>query len=52
MCLPISVLTKGQISGGCCGVCRLWPHLGALLVLCAGLVWNFARRFISEKVKD
>lgn len=42
MCVPISVITKGRISG-CQGVCRLWPHIGALIILCAGLVWNFMR---------
>jgi len=48
MCVPISVLTKGKISG-CTGVCGLWPHISALTVLCAGLVWNFARGGSSRK---
>jgi len=42
MCVPISVLTKGRISG-CTGACVLWPHISALAVLGAGLVWNFFR---------
>ena len=40
MCLPISIFTKGRISG-CHGVCRLLPHIGALIGLCAALVWNY-----------
>ncbi len=48
MCVPISVLTKGKISG-CTGVCGLWPHISALVVLCAGLVWNFVRGGFSRK---
>jgi hypothetical protein len=42
MCVPISVLTKGKISG-CTGICGLWPHIGALVLLSAGLAWNFFR---------
>ena len=42
MCVPISVLTKGRISG-CTGACGLWPHISALAVLGAGLAWNFFR---------
>jgi hypothetical protein len=48
MCVPISVLTKGRISG-CTGLCGLWTHIGALTVLCAGLVWNFVRGGFSRK---
>ncbi len=48
MCVPISVLTKGRISG-CTGLCGLWTHIGALTVLCAGLVWNFVREGFSRK---
>ena len=50
MCVPISVLTKGKISG-CTGACGLWPHISALTVLCAALVWNFARGGSSRKEK-
>lgn len=48
MCLPINVLTKGKISG-CTGLCGLWPHIGTLVALCGGLVWNFARGRSSRK---
>ena len=48
MCVPISVLTKGKISG-CTGVCGLWPHISALMVLGGGLVWNFAHGKSSMK---
>ena len=51
MCLPVSVLTQGRVSG-CHGVCNMWPYIGALVTLSAGMVWNFketARRFISRK---
>ena len=48
MCVPISVLTKGKISG-CTGLCGLWPHISVLVVLCAGLVWNFARGGFSRE---
>ena len=51
MCVPISVLTKGKVSG-CIGVCGLWPHISALAVLCAGLVWNFMRSGSSRKEGD
>jgi hypothetical protein len=42
MCVPISILTKGQISG-CQGLCTLWPQAGAVAALGAGLVWNMTR---------
>jgi hypothetical protein len=48
MCVPISVLTKGRISG-CVGLCGLWPHISALVVLCTGLVWNFVRGGFARK---
>ena len=48
MCVPISVLTKGKISG-CTGICGLWPHIGDLVVLGTGLVWNFARGGSTKK---
>jgi hypothetical protein len=48
MCLPISVLTQGRISG-CHGVCNLWPYISAIVVLCAGLVWNFVRGGFRRK---
>ena len=48
MCVPISVLTNGKTSG-CIGVCNLWPHISAIVVLCAGLVWNFVRGGFSRK---
>ena len=50
MCAPISVLTKGRISG-CTGACGLWPHISALVALFAGLVWNFGRGRLSKKDK-
>lgn len=40
MCLPISVLTQGRVSG-CSGSCNLWPYIGALAALLAGMAWNF-----------
>lgn len=51
MCLPISVLTQGRVSG-CNGSCNLWPHTCALVVLLAGMAWNYKeaiRRFIFGK---
>ena len=48
MCLPISVLTKGRVSG-CLGVCNLWPYVGAIAALCAGMVWNFVRGGFRRK---
>jgi hypothetical protein len=48
MCVPISVLTKGKISG-CVGLCGLWLHISALVVLGAGLVWNFVRGGFAGK---
>ena len=48
MCLPISVLTQGRVSG-CLGVCNLWPYISALAVLCGGMVWNFVRGGFSRK---
>jgi hypothetical protein len=50
MCVPISVLTKGRISG-CTGLCTMWLHIGTLVVLCAGLVWNFVRGRSTQKDK-
>ena len=53
MCLPVSVLTQGRVTG-CSGVCNLWPYIGGLAALFAGMVWNFretTRRFISRKVQ-
>ena len=40
MCVPVSVITGGQVSG-CQGICRLWPHISALVGLCGGLMLNF-----------
>ena len=40
MCVPISVVTEGKVSG-CHGVCRILPHLGALVALGGALIWNY-----------
>ena len=51
MCLPISVLTKGRVTG-CSGICNLWPYIVSLAALFAGIIWNFretARRFFFRK---
>lgn len=48
MCVPISVLTKGRISG-CTGLCGLWYYISAFTVLGGGLVWNFVRGGFSRK---
>lgn len=48
MCVPISVLTKGRISG-CTGLCGLWSYISAFAVLGTGLVWNFVRGGFSSK---
>lgn len=51
MCIPISVLTQGRITG-CSGACNLWPYIGTLGTLSAGMVWSFkktVRRFIFRK---
>lgn len=42
MCVPVSILTKGQISG-CQGLCTMWPQVGTLVALSAGLIWNITR---------
>ncbi len=42
MCVPISVLTKGRVSG-CQGLCTLWTQAGAIVALGSGLAWNIAR---------
>ncbi|MCK4533185.1 hypothetical protein KAU39_05310 [bacterium] len=49
MCVPISVVTEGKVSG-CHGVCRILPHLGALVTLGVALIWNY-RFFGLNKLK-
>ena len=53
MCVPISVLTTGTPSGGCLGICRVWPQIIGLLITVGVLIWNFTRfrgkKMISEK---
>ena len=51
MCVPVSVVTGGNVSG-CQGICNLWPQTSGVIALCAGLVWNFTRGFTSRKGKD
>jgi len=51
MCVPVSVVTGGNVSG-CQGICNLWPHISGLVVLCTGVVWNFTRGFVSPKEKN
>jgi len=51
MCVPVSVVTGGEVSG-CQGICNLWPHVSGLVVIGAGLVWNFTRGFTSRETKD
>jgi hypothetical protein len=43
MCVPISVLTTGTLSGGCQGICRFWPQIIGLIVVTGVLIWNFTR---------
>jgi len=45
MCVPVSVVTGGSVSG-CQGICNIWPQISGMVILCAGLVWNFTRGFI------
>ncbi|BBO81952.1 hypothetical protein DSCO28_25180 [Desulfosarcina ovata subsp. sediminis] len=51
MCVPVSVATAGKVSG-CQGLCSLWPQISALVVLGAGLVWNFTWGFGSRESKE
>jgi len=41
MCVPVSVVTGGTVSG-CTGICRVWPQIGGLV----------ARRSILRKASD
>ncbi|MCD6272586.1 MAG: hypothetical protein J7K30_07005 [Deltaproteobacteria bacterium] len=47
MCVPVSVITGGTVSG-CQGICSIWPQISGIVVLCGGLVWNFTRGFIVQ----
>ena len=47
MCVPISVVTGGKISG-CQGICSLWPHISGLVVLSAGLILTFCSNLFSR----
>ena len=49
MCVPISVVTEGKVSG-CHGICRILPHLGALVALGVALIWNY-RFFGLDKLR-
>ena len=49
MCAPVSVATHGA-SGGCVGICQVWPQVIGLVALGGVLVWNF-RRPISKLLK-
>ncbi len=53
MCVPISVLTTGTPSGGCLGICRIWPQIIGLIATAGVLIWNFTRsmgkKLTSEK---
>jgi hypothetical protein len=40
MCVPVSVVTGGTVSG-CTGICRVWPQIAGLVALVGLLVWNF-----------
>jgi hypothetical protein len=48
MCVPISVLTTGTPSGGCLGICRVWPQIVGLIVTTGVLIWNFTRSMGKE----
>ena len=48
MCVPISVATKGQVTG-CTGICHVWPHVTGLVVLCAAFMWNLIQGFSLRK---
>ena len=48
MCAPVSVATQGA-SGGCVGVCQVWPQITGMVVLASVLVWNF-RGFIGKRL--
>lgn len=50
MCVPVSVVTAGQVSG-CHGICHLWPHITALVALCGGLIFNFRSRIFGSDKK-
>ncbi|MCK4390265.1 MAG: hypothetical protein KAV83_08530 [Desulfobacterales bacterium] len=53
MCVPVSGLTTGTPSGGCQGICRVWPQIIGLLITTGVLIWNFTRslgkKLSSEK---
>jgi len=34
MCIPVSVVTGGRVSG-CQGICSMWPQISGIVVLCA-----------------
>jgi len=40
MCVPVSVVTGGAVSG-CTGICRVWPQTIGLVALVGVLIWNF-----------
>lgn len=50
MCVPVSVITGGQI-GGCQGICRMWPHISVLIVIFGGLIFNFRSWLFAYKKK-
>lgn len=50
MCVPVSVVTGGTVSG-CQGICQVWPQVTGLIVLVGALIWNF-RSSIFRKAGD
>jgi len=40
MCVPVTVATKGQVTG-CTGLCRVWPQVIGMVTLAAVFAWNF-----------
>ena len=48
MCVPVSVVTGGTVSG-CTGICQVWPQVIGLVALGGVLTWNF-RTWIGKRL--
>ncbi len=42
MCVPVSVVTGGAVSG-CTGICRVWPQVIGVVAAAGVLVWNLVK---------
>ena len=48
MCVPVSVVTGGNVSG-CQGLCSLWPQTSGVIALCAGGMEFYQGIYLPEK---